>query len=159
MFDQGLSSYKTKEPLLAIANALKISDKGTKADLIDRIRQHLDNNPQLRDNPRFAGLFQIPGSRCRLNHTETPTSEPSSSSGAIQAQVTQFQQAVPQPTAALHIPDPYTYFNTFYNTALPPYRITHPIQHPGWPPGTELQAQAQAMAHNPNLNVMFNPNQ
>ena len=152
-------SYKTKEPLLAIANALKISDKGTKADLINRIQHHLDNNPQLRDNPRFAGLFQIPGSRRHLNHTETPTSEPSSSSGAIQAQVTQFQQAVPQPIAAPHIPDPYTYFNTFYNTALPPYRITHPIQHLGWPPGTELQAQAQAMAHNPNLNIMFNPNQ
>ena len=160
MFDQGLSSYKAKEPLLAIANTLKISDKGTKADLIDRIWQHLDNNPQLHDNPWFAGLFQIPGSCHRLkSHTKTPTSEPSSSSGAIQAQVTQFQQAVPQPTAAPHIPDPYTYFNTFYNTALPLYRITHSIQHPGWPLGTELQAQAQAMAHNPNLNIMFNPNQ
>ncbi|KAM6496755.1 hypothetical protein JOM56_007228 [Amanita muscaria] len=161
VFDQALSSYKTKEPLLAIANALKISDKGTKADLINRIQQHLDNNPQLRDNPRFAGLFQIPGSRRRLNHTETPASESSStsSSSATQAQVTQYQQAAPQPATAPHVPDPYTYFNTFYNTALPPYHITHPM---GWPPGPgpELQAQAQAsLAHNHNLSIRFNRNQ
>ena len=145
--------------MLPIANALKISDKGTKADLNNCIQQHLDNNPQLHDNPRFAGLFQIPGSRCRLNHTETPASKSSSSSSAAQAQVTQYQQAVPQPATAPHVPDSYTYFNIFYNIALPPYHITDPIEQSGWPPGPELQAQAQALTHNHNLSIMFNPNQ
>lgn len=133
MFDQALSSYKTKEPLLAIANALKISDKGTKADLINHIQQHLDDNPQLHDNPQFAGLFQIPGSRHHPNHTEIPAPS-SSSQGATQTQVTPYRQAaMPQPASTPHVPNPY---NTFYNTALPPY-ITHPIQHPGWPPFAE----------------------
>ena len=152
VFDQALSSYKTKEPLLAIANALKISDKGTKADLIDRIRQHLADNPQLRDNPQFAGLFQLPGSRRHLNHTETPASEPSSSGSgtATHAQVTQYQQPVVQPASAPHVPDTYTYFN--------PCHITHPIQYPGWPPVTESQAPAQVLAHT-NWNIRFNLNQ
>ena len=55
--DHALTSYKKKDELLSIAGALQISDKGTIADLLSRIRLHMQLHPKLRENPRFAGLF------------------------------------------------------------------------------------------------------
>jgi hypothetical protein len=51
-----LSSYK-KGDLRALAVALVLSDKGTNAELISRIKDHLDQHPELQSNQRFSGLF------------------------------------------------------------------------------------------------------
>jgi len=51
-----LSSYK-KGDLRALAVALVLSDKGTNAELLSRIKDHLDQHPELQSNQRFSGLF------------------------------------------------------------------------------------------------------
>ena len=51
-----LSSYK-KGDLRALAIALRLSDKGTNAELMSRIKDHLDQHPGLQSNQRFSGLF------------------------------------------------------------------------------------------------------
>ena len=51
-----LSSYK-KGDLRALAVALVLSDKGTNAELVSRIKDHLDQHPELRSNQRFSGMF------------------------------------------------------------------------------------------------------
>jgi hypothetical protein len=51
-----LSSYK-KGDLRALAVALALSDKGTNAELMSRIKAHLDQHPELQSNQRFSGLF------------------------------------------------------------------------------------------------------
>ena len=51
-----LSSYK-KGDLRALAVALALSDKGTNAELISRIKTNLDQHPELQSNQRFSGLF------------------------------------------------------------------------------------------------------
>ncbi|KAG6809833.1 hypothetical protein H0H92_014587 [Tricholoma furcatifolium] len=48
---------KKKQDLQEIAVALKISDQGTKDDLMNRIKRHLDTNPDLEEDPSFAGLY------------------------------------------------------------------------------------------------------
>ncbi|KAG6902920.1 hypothetical protein C0995_009311 [Termitomyces sp. Mi166 len=53
---------KKKQELQEIALALKISDGGTKDDLMNRIKRHLELNPDLEEDPSFSGLF---GSRRR----------------------------------------------------------------------------------------------
>ncbi|KIL58603.1 hypothetical protein M378DRAFT_86304 [Amanita muscaria Koide BX008] len=67
VFDHTLASYTRKDELLSLAGALRISDKGTIPDLLSRIRQHMELHPELRENPRFAGLFQTSGARGRRN--------------------------------------------------------------------------------------------
>lgn len=52
-----LNSYKLKEDLVGLARALQIVDKGTIAELVERIKAHLLKNTNLGDNPRFSGLF------------------------------------------------------------------------------------------------------
>lgn len=49
---------KKKAELREIAVALHINDAGTKEDVQQRIRKHLDENQTaLEDNPTFSGLF------------------------------------------------------------------------------------------------------
>jgi hypothetical protein len=49
---------KKKAELQQIAAALRLSDQGTKEELQNRIKKHLDNNQgTLEDEPAFAGLF------------------------------------------------------------------------------------------------------
>lgn len=49
---------KKKAELKEIALALRISDFGTKEEVQQRIRKHLDDNQAvLEDNPTFSGLF------------------------------------------------------------------------------------------------------
>ncbi|KAG6853216.1 hypothetical protein C0991_006119 [Blastosporella zonata] len=48
---------KKKQELQEIATALKIGDQGTKDDIMNRIKLHLELNPDLEENPSFAGLF------------------------------------------------------------------------------------------------------
>lgn len=62
---------KKKAELLEIALALEISNKGTKEEVQARIKKHLDDNPQLGDNPAFSGLF---GRRKRSVQPHLPSS-------------------------------------------------------------------------------------
>jgi hypothetical protein len=49
---------KKKAELQEIASALRISDQGTKEDLLIKIKSHLDKNQAiLEEEPKFAGLF------------------------------------------------------------------------------------------------------
>lgn len=49
---------KKKSELQDIAVALKISDLGTKEEIVQRISKHLDaNQDSLEENPTFSGLF------------------------------------------------------------------------------------------------------
>jgi hypothetical protein len=56
---KGALHSRNKEGLQDIAHALGISLEGTnlKATLVEQINSFLDNNPDLKDDKRFAGLF------------------------------------------------------------------------------------------------------
>jgi len=60
VFSGRLSSKKV-ENLRDIAYALAISEEGTKEALITSIKSNLEAHPELRQNPRFAGLFSNRG--------------------------------------------------------------------------------------------------
>ena len=53
----GALAPKKKSELQDIALALRISDQGTKEEIQTRIKKHLDNNPNLEEDARFAGLY------------------------------------------------------------------------------------------------------
>ncbi|GLB44125.1 hypothetical protein LshimejAT787_1600550 [Lyophyllum shimeji] len=48
---------KKKSELQEISIALRISDQGTKDELLNRIKKHLEINPDLEEDPSFAGLY------------------------------------------------------------------------------------------------------
>ncbi|KAG9311014.1 hypothetical protein JVU11DRAFT_8910 [Chiua virens] len=74
----GSLQSKRKADLREIALALRISDAGTKEDVQQRIRKHLDNNQTtLEDNPTFSGLFGK-----RKKNTPQPTQAFSTTSPA-----------------------------------------------------------------------------
>jgi len=56
IFVSQLLSYK-KGDLHALAVVLTLSDKGTNVELMSRIKDHLDQHPELQSNLRFSGLF------------------------------------------------------------------------------------------------------
>jgi DDE superfamily endonuclease len=56
VFTGKISTYKRGD-LRALAIALGIADKGTNADLSSRIKDHLDQHPDLQSNARFSALF------------------------------------------------------------------------------------------------------
>lgn len=69
-------TIKTKKPedLHNIAAALRMSKTGLKAELLQRILQHFDDDPDLKKNPRYEGLFNPSHSRrCCLNNNAHTT--------------------------------------------------------------------------------------
>ena len=72
IFELPLNSYKCKDDLRTIARALNLSDHGLKvADLTESIRTHLDEHPELQNNPRFSSLF---ASKCQWTTWNQPHS-------------------------------------------------------------------------------------
>lgn len=59
---------KKKSELQEIANALGISDQGTKDELCTRLKKHLDKN-NLEDDPQFSSLY---GKRRRASAQPPP---------------------------------------------------------------------------------------
>ncbi|KIJ52033.1 hypothetical protein M422DRAFT_243617 [Sphaerobolus stellatus SS14] len=58
IFDRPLGRYMCKDDIQDIAAAFDLSWKtGIIADIFGRVKAHLDTNPQLQSNPRFAKLF------------------------------------------------------------------------------------------------------
>ncbi|KAI9451760.1 hypothetical protein BJY52DRAFT_1351298, partial [Lactarius psammicola] len=55
-FTGRLAAYK-KDDLRALAIAVSVSDKGTNAELLARILDHFEQNPDMKHNSRFSGLF------------------------------------------------------------------------------------------------------
>ena len=135
VFDHALTSYKKKDELLSIAGALQISDKGTIPDLLNRIRLHMELHPELRENPRFAGLFQTSGARRRNPATTslsaqmpTPQTEDPMSLAIPEASTSAFQPII-QPNAPgvmyylptiLNYTNPYAIANPYLNVPQPP---------------------------------------
>lgn len=60
----GSLQIKKKAELQEIAQALAISDAGTREDLLQRIKKHLeDNSAELESDPAFSGLYTTRGGR------------------------------------------------------------------------------------------------
>jgi hypothetical protein len=76
-FTGGLNKSRRKEELADIAAALSLLDSGKKDDIFERIMKEFDENPGLKTNPRFEGLFQSrPRKRARVDDG-APTAGPS----------------------------------------------------------------------------------
>ncbi|THH28929.1 hypothetical protein EUX98_g5259 [Antrodiella citrinella] len=58
VFDNALSSYTRKEDLITLARALKVTDTGKNPEIKKRIQEHLQEHPELTENPRFTALFR-----------------------------------------------------------------------------------------------------
>jgi hypothetical protein len=56
-FNNKLSSYKHKDDLITITDALGLPMEGTVASLMAHITSHLDEHLDLVRNPWFTGLF------------------------------------------------------------------------------------------------------
>ena len=91
VYDMPFNSYKLKEYLVGLARALQIVDPGTVAELTERIKAHLLENPNLANNPRFSGLF----TSCRRAPQQQPQPEiesgPSSQSTSVEQSLARFQ--------------------------------------------------------------------
>ena len=115
VFDHTLTSYKRKDELLSIAGALQISDKGTISELLGRIRQHMELNPELRENPRFTGLFQTSGAQGHQNgpavapDTPRPAPQIEDSTAATPTIIPPVGQAAQASTSTFH-PIPVIYY-------------------------------------------------
>jgi hypothetical protein len=57
VFSYPLTSYKQKDDLVALANALLLPMEGTVIELIKVIKNYLDENPSWADDPQFKRLF------------------------------------------------------------------------------------------------------
>jgi hypothetical protein len=66
---RGALTSKNKGDLQEIAGVLCLSEDGTVKDLQARIIAHFDAHPDLRDSPRFTGLFN----RTRISQPNTNT--------------------------------------------------------------------------------------
>ncbi|KAG2124401.1 uncharacterized protein EDB93DRAFT_1098264 [Suillus bovinus] len=94
------NNAKSKSELEDIATALSLSTEGTKSEILERIKGHLENTPDLRQDHRFSGLYTSRGNRAphesnghagssRIDHTApiqaTPSQQlvPSISHGCI----------------------------------------------------------------------------
>ncbi|KAI6030276.1 hypothetical protein EDC04DRAFT_2880458 [Pisolithus marmoratus] len=71
---------KKKSDLQAIALALRINDKGTREELHLRIKKHLDDNQQLREDPAFVGLYSKRNRSAQPQSGTSSRSAPSSAS-------------------------------------------------------------------------------
>jgi hypothetical protein len=57
----GRLSGKSKPELEDIATALSLSTKGTKSEILECIKEHLENTPNLCQDHRFSGLYSSRG--------------------------------------------------------------------------------------------------
>lgn len=72
----GALQPKKKAELQEIASALQISDSGTREDLQNRIKSHLEQHQsKLEDEPAFVGLFGRP--KRKRQPSEKPLLAPS----------------------------------------------------------------------------------
>jgi hypothetical protein len=82
VYDMPFNSYKLKEDLVGLTRALQIVDTGTVAELTERIKAHLLENPNLANNPRFSGLFtsrrRAPQPQPQPEIESGPSSQPTS---------------------------------------------------------------------------------
>ncbi|KAG2127606.1 uncharacterized protein EDB93DRAFT_1332657 [Suillus bovinus] len=53
------NNAKSKSELEDIATALSLSTEGTKSEILERIKGHLENTPDLRQDHRFSGLYHL----------------------------------------------------------------------------------------------------
>lgn len=91
-FDVPMLQYK-KDNLLALSRALKISTEGNMKDLIARIKEHLHDHPELKENPRFTGLF--PGSPPHGQAMSSAPSHPTHANAAVSTSATAHQTSYP----------------------------------------------------------------
>ena len=71
-FTGRLAAYK-KDDLRALAIAIGASEKGTNAELMARILDHFEQNPDMKHNSRFSGLFSKRGAQKKS--TAVPSGE------------------------------------------------------------------------------------
>ena len=70
-FTGRLAAYR-KNDLRALAIALSLSDKGTNTELLSRIQNSFEQNPDLKQNLQFSGLFNRSRKNAASNNTEAP---------------------------------------------------------------------------------------
>ena len=116
VFLGGLSSKKV-EDLRDIAYALAISEEGTKEVLVASIKSNLETQPELQQNPRFAGLFSSRSQQRPAPMNENippqpqgPIADPSSHSAILN----QAGQSHLHPAAASHTFGPTQSFGTYH---------------------------------------------
>ncbi|KAH9015204.1 hypothetical protein EDB85DRAFT_2211933 [Lactarius pseudohatsudake] len=80
-FTGRLAAYK-KNDLRALSIALSVSDKGTNAELLSRIQSCFEQNPDLKRNSRFYGLFNK-SIRERKNPTHNEEAQEQATQGVI----------------------------------------------------------------------------
>lgn len=68
-----MSSYKRKDDLIILAGALGLKTVGTVSKLATLIKSHLSDHPDIRLDPRFAGLF-LQNKRRRVDNGSSLTS-------------------------------------------------------------------------------------
>ncbi|KAG2340314.1 hypothetical protein BDR05DRAFT_858361, partial [Suillus weaverae] len=56
-------SGKSKSELEDIATALSLSTEGTKSEILERIKEHLENTPDLHQDHHLSGLYSSRGNR------------------------------------------------------------------------------------------------
>ncbi|KAI6120273.1 hypothetical protein EDD16DRAFT_1788188 [Pisolithus croceorrhizus] len=103
----GSLNIKKKSELRDIAVALHISDKGTRDDLLLRIRKHLEENQQLENDPVFVGLFS---KLKRSVQSQSATASRSAPSSASESQGVVVVQQIESPkhtrsTRRFNVPD------------------------------------------------------
>ena len=143
VFSKPLTSFKLKEEFQALARALDISTLGTRDEILARIKQHLEDHPELAENTRFEGLFLQRNRRNQaaqnVNITaQVPiesTSESSQPTNEAEIHTThnmnlynnsinhpEYSAALPQSRAAGNYPshgNPTTLYSHLYNYSLP----------------------------------------
>lgn len=130
-FDVPLASYKRKDDLKDVAAALALDQTGTIADLLKRCQMHLNNHPELKTNPRFAGLFKTRRTHVREIHNSARGDEPAvDSHGDGPSYGLLPSSAFPTPVLSgpsTHpvLSDPSTHSDTISSFHLPPYSHTY----------------------------------
>ena len=125
----GTLSSKNKAELEDIAHALGLPEKGLKADLIERIKTHLNGNPELQNDSRFSGLYPGRSRSSRILPPRVPSPAVTTSHTApSSSNFTHLQYQGPgQPVCSnLSCSNLWlTAFDRCLMTIIPPFRHTH----------------------------------